>query len=146
MRRTIALLMFPYFAPLVGLSVLAFAYMLATPPKPGDGMGPAGSDVLGLYFFGVCIIVGGGLQLVIGLPLNALISRVSRFAGRLLISVVSVLIPTLLYIPVMLESSSEPFEDALGMGIVIVTFGLGAWFVSSTLKQTKPNKAHHPPD
>lgn len=130
--------MFPYFAPLVAISVLAFAYLLATPPKPSDGTGPVGSDVLGLYFIGVCIILGGGLQLVLGLPLNILISRVTRFSSRLLISIMSVLIPVLLFVPVMSESSSEPFEHVLGLAIVLVTFGLGAWFVSSALKQDKP--------
>jgi len=133
--------MFPYFAPLVVLSVIASAYMLATPAKPSDGTGPTGGDVLGLYFIGICVILGGLLQLVVGLPLNALISRLTRFRTRLTTSIVSVFIPVVLFIPVMLESSSSPIEDVLAIGIVIVTFTLGAWFVFSTLKNTKPNKA-----
>ena len=129
--KKISLLLFPYFLPLVTLSIVAFIYMLATPPKLSGGSGPAGGDVLGLYFIGVCILIGGALQMLIGLPLNILLLRTRRFRYRLLISTTSVLIPSLLYIPVMLDTPSTPTENYLGLGFVVATFGLGAYFVSS---------------
>jgi len=104
--------------------------MLATPPKPSDGTGPAGGDVLGLYFIGVCILTGGALQMLIGLPLNILLLRTRRFSYRLLISATSILIPSLLYILIILDTPSTPTENYLGLGVVVATFGLGAYFVS----------------
>ena len=137
MRRIIALLMFPYFIPLVALSVLACAYMLVTPYKASDSTGLTGSDILGLYFIGICIIIGGALQLIIGLPLNALIARVNCFAVRISISIASVIIPALLYVPVMIDTPSERWEDVMGMLFILAAFGLGAWFVASTLNRAK---------
>jgi len=141
MRRTTALLLFPHFAPLVGLSIVAFAYMLATPAKPTDGTGPAGSDVLGLYFIGICIILGAAIQVIVGLPLNALMSRSTRLWSRWTISFISVLLPVILLSLPMIGSSASVLDDILTVGTLAIAFSLGAWYVSSTIKMKKQNKA-----
>lgn len=141
MGQTLARLLFPYFAPLAALALVAFAGLLATPATPGEGTGPAGSDVLGLYFIGGSLLWGVVLQLVVGLPLNALTSRLNRSWSRLTIRLVSVLIPVALFSPVLLESSAPPFEAALGIGVIASPFGLGACLAALTLKRSEPFRA-----
>ena len=133
MKRIVIALLFPYFAPLVLLSIIFFTYLLATPYKPSDGTGPAGSDVLGLYLIGFSVIIGAAIQLALGLPLNLLVSRTRSLSLRVAACILAALVPSALYVPIMLDTSSSLIGGLLGFVIVFVTFGSGCWVVFGQL-------------
>lgn len=138
MKRALAVLLLPYFAPPVALSLVAFAAMLATPAGPGDGTGPSGSDALGLYFIGVSVCWGGVLQLLVGLPFHALISRLNRFESRLATGLAGAAIPVALSLSLVIEPSSSWLEAALVGGGAASVFGLGAWLAVRFHGRTPP--------
>ena len=107
--------------------------MLATPPGPRYGPGPAGSDVLGLYFIGVCVIIGGTMQIILGLPMNLLVSRIRSLSLRLTACALAGLIPVALSIPIIMDTPSTFFDAALTLGTVTTTFGTGSWVIFSQL-------------
>lgn len=135
MRRLIVLLLFPYFVPLITLATVGFVHLLLTPGKPSEGLGPTGSDVMGLYGIGFSLIAGGALQIFVGLPLNALLLRLQKASSRIVVCILCVLIPIALAFPLFNEAPTPLFKLAFIIAIIILTFGSGAWTTYATLKR-----------
>ena len=69
--------------------------MLVTPDPP-NVLGPTGSDVHGLYFIMLCVLVGGAAQVVIGIPFCFLLMWIGSPVWRLIIALLAaslVLVP-----------------------------------------------------
>lgn len=81
-------------------------------------------------------------EITVGLALNAVIMRLTRFSSRLATSIVSVLIPVALYALILLDTPSTLVEAVVSMIVVILTFGFGAWFVSTNLKRNEVKSDH----
>jgi hypothetical protein len=86
-RSIAAIFLFPYFLPLVAVSVFAFAWMVFTPND---------STVLGIssdglvWFMMFCVVFGGLAQVAIGVPICFLLSWIGAPFWRRLMAVVAV--------------------------------------------------------
>lgn len=126
MKRIAIILLFPFFVPLMAISLVAFAWMVVTPVDPRHGTGPSNSDVLGIYFMMLCAFVGGILQLVIGIPFCVFLTRSRSRVLRPLLGI-SMLIIGVAPFASMTGPPHTIQEQAISMLIVCVSFGIGIW-------------------
>ncbi|RYD47605.1 MAG: hypothetical protein EOP85_05160 [Verrucomicrobiaceae bacterium] len=127
MNHLLTVLLFPYFAPLVAISVIASLWMAGTPSHPSDGTGPSGSDALGVYFIVTSVVAGGIIQGIAGIPLCAGFKGIRSRAARATYAAVIATVP--IAITLLLLLSSPPPLSQLIPAILLVTaaFGFGSW-------------------
>ena len=146
MRSIVTGLLFPYFLPLVAISVTAFAWMLVTPDPP-NVLGPTGSDVLGLYFIMLCVLVGGVAQVVIGVPFCLLLKWIGSPVWRLILASLAAALVLVPFASSLLETQSQPtfLEHVATLAVVGGCVFVGVWIPLRTFRPEVKREAESDP-
>jgi hypothetical protein len=86
-RSIAAILLFPYFLPLISVSAIAFVWMLVAPND--SSVLWIGRDAL-VWFMIICVVFGGVAQVAIGIPFCFLLAWIGAPFWRGLMAVVAV--------------------------------------------------------